>query len=217
MTIALAAPLLAAPIASAQVSLVLLAQGTSVEELAGAGLSPGLMSAGLGTTPAAQTYLDITQGNRVFDSLYDTELPPGLRIALNRPVRSEAVLRRAESAPADIVPGLLAETLERAGKGFAVRDVALGELPRLLRSLRGNDLLIAIERPPPADDRALAIGVAGRGFDGNLTSGSTRLEGYVLATDVAPTILGATGACSPGADVGPGDTRRRCGRSPGGG
>ena len=29
------------------------------------------MSAGLGTVPAEQTYLDIGQGNRVFDSLYD--------------------------------------------------------------------------------------------------------------------------------------------------
>ena len=38
-------------------------------------MSPGLMSAGLGAVPAEQTYLDITQGNRVFDSLYDAELP----------------------------------------------------------------------------------------------------------------------------------------------
>ena len=35
----------------------------------------------------------------------------------------------------------------------------------------------------------MAIGVAGRGFDGNLTSDSTRLDGYVLSTDVAPTVL----------------------------
>ena len=33
------------------------------------------MSAGLGTVPAEQTYLDISQGNRVFDSLYDSDLP----------------------------------------------------------------------------------------------------------------------------------------------
>ncbi len=58
-----------------------------------------------------------------------------------------------------------------------------------MRSLRGNDLLIAIERPPPAKNGALAIGIAGRGFDGDLTSDSTRLDGYVLSTDVAPTIL----------------------------
>ena len=33
------------------------------------------MSAGIGGVPAAQTYLDITQGNRVSESLYDDELP----------------------------------------------------------------------------------------------------------------------------------------------
>ena len=51
-------------------------------------------------------------------------------------------------------------------------------------------MLIAIERPPPEKNRRpLAIGIAGRGFDGNLTSDSTRIDGYVLSTDVAPTIL----------------------------
>jgi hypothetical protein len=58
-----------------------------------------------------------------------------------------------------------------------------------VRGLRGNDLLIAVERPPPGKDQALAIGIAGRGFDGNLTSDSTRLDGFVLSTDIAPTIL----------------------------
>jgi hypothetical protein len=67
----------------------------------------------------------------------------------------------------------------------------------LVRNLRGNDLLIAIERPPPPKSRALAIGIAGEGFDGDLTSDSTRLDGYVLATDVAPTILKRLGVGIP--------------------
>jgi hypothetical protein len=58
-----------------------------------------------------------------------------------------------------------------------------------VRSLHGNDLLIAIARPTGRSDDPLAIGVAGAGFDGNLTSDSTRTRGYVLSTDVAPTIL----------------------------
>ena len=66
-----------------------------------------------------------------------------------------------------------------------------------MRNLRGNDLLIAIEKPPPPDNEALAIGIAGRGFDGNLTSDSTRLDGYVLSTDVAPTILERFGIAVP--------------------
>ena len=40
------------------------------------GISPGVISAGIGTVPPAQTYLDISQGNRVNESLYDEDLPP---------------------------------------------------------------------------------------------------------------------------------------------
>jgi hypothetical protein len=159
-------------------------------------MSPGLLSAGLGSVPAEQTYLDITQGNRVFDSLYDTGLPE-VKVAVNRLVRDAAVIERAESAPAEIVPGLLAETLVRAGKKFDVRDASTGQLRGLVGGLRGRDLLIAIERPPPGKNRELAIGIAGKGFDGNLTSDSTRLHGYVLSTDVAPTILDRFGIGVP--------------------
>ena len=67
----------------------------------------------------------------------------------------------------------------------------------MVSKLRGNDLLIAIQMPPPATDSALAIGIAGRGFAGNLTSASTRINGYVLATDIAPTILGRFGLSVP--------------------
>jgi hypothetical protein len=66
-----------------------------------------------------------------------------------------------------------------------------------VENLQGDDLLIAIERPPPAKDEALSIGVAGRGFAGNLTSDSTRTEGYVLSTDVAPTVLRRLGVAIP--------------------
>jgi hypothetical protein len=67
----------------------------------------------------------------------------------------------------------------------------------LAGGLRGNDVLIAVEKPPPAENEPLAIGVAGNGFDGNLTSDSTRLDGYVLSTDVAPTILERFGIAIP--------------------
>jgi hypothetical protein len=154
------------------------------------------MSAGLGAVPAEQTYLDVTQGNRVFDSLYGAELPRA-RVPLNRPVGNGALVRRAESAPAEIVPGLLAQTLAAAGKGLAVGNASPAQLPRLVRGLRGNGLLIAVERPPPAKNQALAIGIAGKGFDGNLTSDSTRLDGYVLSTDIAPTILERLGVEVP--------------------
>ena len=213
--------------------MVLLPRGTSVGELAAAGLSPGLLSAGLGAVPAEQTYLDITQGNRVFDSLYDSEL-----LALGRDCSAwNAVLSRADSAPADIAPGLLASSLRRAGvavrvgggasctfsapqprtatavppkklsatphpNGHPTLEVRGGDLrtvSSLVRALRGNDLLIALEKPPPPSNEALAVGIAGRGFEGDLKSDSTRLDGYVLSTDIAPTILGRFGIAAPSA------------------
>jgi hypothetical protein len=195
MTIALVLLLAAPPGAAAKdptpVQLVLLPPATTVAELADAGYSPGLMSAGLGTVPAAQTYLDIGQGNRVFDSLYDEDLPePGRGSA----GWWRAVRERAESAPADIVPGLLESTLRKNGVP-----------PRLFRQTASNrppapssdETVIAIARPTGSSDVPLPIGIAGAGFDGNLTSGSTRIDGYVLSTDVAPTILDHFGVPIP--------------------
>lgn len=156
---------------------------TTVGELAEAGFSPGIMSAGLGTVPAEQTYLDIGQGNRVFDSLYDRPLPE----TRGDPRRWwREVVERAESAPADIVPGLLSMTLREAGvePRFEARSSSLRRL-----SSRPGVLTIAIARPTGKTDWPLPIGIAGRGFDGNLTSDSTRMDGYVLSTDLAPTIL----------------------------
>jgi hypothetical protein len=160
-------------------------------------MAPGLLSAGLGSVPAEQTYLDISQGNRIFDSLYDSELPARVGGGVCGPGYSRQVVERAESAPADIVPGLLASTLATGGERCEVRSVGLRQLRLLSGGLRGDDLLIAIERPPPAKNEALAIGIAGRGFNGNLTSDSTRMDGYVLSTDIAPTILRSFGLAIP--------------------
>jgi hypothetical protein len=194
--VVLAGPLPEARSADSEVTLAWLPPGTSVEQLARIGMSPGLMSAGLGSVPAEQTYLDISQGSRVFDSLYEGDLPR-VRVPLDRPLENEAVIRRAESAPADVVPGLLATTLAGAGEGFEVRDASLAQARRLVAGLGEGELLIAIERPPPAKNQALAIGIAGKGYDGNVTSDSTRLDGYVLSTDVAPTILERYGIAVP--------------------
>jgi hypothetical protein len=164
--------------------------------------------------PAQQTYLDIGQGNRVFDSLYDSQLPP-----IGRDCSAfEAVRDRADSAPADIEPALLTHSLNgitvfvrgssscafgfQSGEGrgvpvFGGLEIADMSLPRTRALAHRADLTIAIAKPPPADNEALSIGIAGEGFDGNLTSDSTRLDGYVLSTDVAPTILDLYGADVP--------------------
>jgi hypothetical protein len=198
----------------------------------------GILSAGIGNVPAAQTYLDIGQSARVPGSLYDGALPRltvrgaeggGLRV---RKRQWRAVRRRAASVPADILPGLLGSTLARANVTVlhAVKSPAIIALPLvdergrlaaprcaghgcpnvtvvaadpagvrgLAAGLRGEDLLVAVAQPPPPEDHGLAIGIAGRGFDGTLTSDSTRMRGFVLSTDLAPTILDRLGIAVPG-------------------
>lgn len=171
-----------------------LPSSTSVREMVAAGLSPGVMSAGLGTVPPLQTYLDVGQGNRVFDSLYDRPLPEhrnGVGWLLE-------VVKRAESAPADIEPGLLRKTLRENNVRSQFSEIARASLDRL--PPKGSyQLLIAIAWPTGKSDEPVPIGIAGRSFHGNLTSDSTRTNGYVLSTDIAPTILRHFGIPVPSA------------------
>ncbi len=202
------------------------------------GIAPGLLSPSLAHPAAEQVYLDVTQGNRVFSGLYDESLPR-LRIDHGTVARWPEVVRRARSAPAEIVPGLLATALAergiaiRASPGLAAAAVIaadergrvrpasrgacvartcpagttvvparLSDLPRMIGALRGRDMLIALQRPRRQAGPLLAVGIAGRGFAGNLTSDSTRLGGVVLATDLAATILTRLGAPVPGQMLG---------------
>ena len=79
-------------------------------------MSPGLLSAGLGSVPAEQTYLDITQGNRVFDSLYDSELPRDVGGGICGPGYSRGRGRAGGIGSRRHRAGLLAATLRR-GRG----------------------------------------------------------------------------------------------------
>ena len=207
--------------------IAVLPYGTTVEEIAAhEALAPGVVSAGLGAVPVAQTFLDVGQGNRVNQSLYDRDLP---RLYLRDgqvPERLwERTVERAEDAPANIVPGLLASTLvgegvpvtaeadsglatlmaldregtvqiaERSacasgcGPGLSVLRIRLAELPAMVDGLRPDDLLIAFAAGARADQELLPAGVAGPGFGGNLTSASTRTDGVVTTTDIAPTVF----------------------------
>jgi hypothetical protein len=121
--------------------------------------------------PAAQTYLDAGQGNRIFDSLYDGGLP---RLA-RRGGRIEgwpAVLARADSAPADIVPGLLASTLAATvrGPGGAI-EAAPGALgPALLAAGQSGRFSLA---PPGCAARSCRAPVLA------LAAGADALPGLV--------------------------------------
>src|SRR5215211_7555031 len=125
--VVLALALLAAPDAAAKhaahITVAVVPDRTSVEELARVpGMGVGILSAGIGAVSAAQTYLDIGQGARIQDSLYDRPLPrleleaaDVAAASLVAPAAWRDVRERADSAPADIVPGLLGSTLDDAG------------------------------------------------------------------------------------------------------
>ena len=136
----------------------------------------------------------------------------------------ERTVDRAESAPASIVPGLMASTLAGAGvpvvaeadsglatligvdregvvriagrpcasscgPGLTVLRTRVGELASLARSREPGELLIALAAGSRAQQDLLPAGIAGDGYDGNLTSASTRTDGVVITTDIAPTVL----------------------------
>jgi hypothetical protein len=216
------------------ITIAVVTDQVSVRQLAAAvpGMGVSLLSAGIGEVPAEQTYLDAGQGTRIPGSLYDRPLP-ALKVGPEPRVPSgqwREVRERADSAPADVVPGLLASTLEHAhvavdadlGAGRAALVLAdergqlgqhgcggvtcpsvrvlvadLAKVRRIAGTLKGDDLLIAMERPPPASNQGLSVGIAGSGFDGTLTSDSTRMRGLVLSTDLAPTILARFGIPKP--------------------
>jgi hypothetical protein len=214
----------------AHITIAVVPGGTSVGELSRVpGMGVGILSAGIGEVSASQTYLDIGQGARIPDSLYESPLPPlsfetGAAGGVPGVPRAtwQGIQERASSAPADLVPGLLGGLLYRHGVSAAVDPGAgqagailagrrgaviqtrcrsgqcsaatvtsanFGRLRALADRLHGDDLLIALGRPPPDSNHGLALGIAGRGFDGTLTSDSTRMRGYVISTDLAPTIL----------------------------
>ena len=99
------------------------------------------MSAGLGTVPAEQTYLDVSQGNRVFDSLYDSDLPRRVAARIGAVAGRGRWCERAESAPAEIVPGLLACDARAAGEAAVAARECFDARPQLSdarsRRLRG--------------------------------------------------------------------------------
>ena len=232
-----------------QVSIIVLPQGTSPEDLTALeGAALGLMNPGLGEVSAQQTWLDVSQGARAFDTSYDTPLDrvyPGGESAQGW----EKVLRRAKSTESPVIPGLLASVLARNALAAAAaesagtaslsvvrRDGVVARAPRVCggpasmiepdspgsrSAIRGcpdpvtvlsmpldsaieaserrrsADLQIFVERPPAESGGQLTIAIAGPGTSGMLESGSTRTEGYVLSTDLAPTILGHFGIRPP--------------------
>jgi hypothetical protein len=86
-------------------------------------------------------------------------------------------------------------------------EFVVGSLPpgspglRIVRTLAAADptrLIVLVQAPPePARTRLLAIGVRGIGDAGGLRSATTRRDGLVVATDIAPTVLERLGVPAP--------------------
>lgn len=87
--------------------------------------------------------------------------------------RAISVWRRSELVVAQLPP-------DRQG---------LEALDRLLAARTGEDLLYVVRAPPGRGLRLLPTGLAAPGFEGVLTSATTRTPGLVAATDIAPTVL----------------------------
>ena len=154
-----------------------------VSRAGGGRASPRACSApGSATVPPEQTYLDITQGNRVFDSLYDPSCRrcgAGLRAGWCE-ARRRAPNRRRPTSSRACSPRRCSKRWRRgrvAAERRALRRLGgsadgtgrVGGAPRRSPTspfepvaeacarwpeLRGDDLLIAIERPPPAENAA---------------------------------------------------------------
>lgn len=197
----------------------------------------GLLNPGLGDVSAAQTWLDVTQGARAFDSDYDRPLGP-VFAGTDRVEGWPRIVARARSVTLPIRPGLLTTTLERAGLragatpkaglsaivaadragrlertgadcpgqhcpfALNVTSTSLDGAVHLARNRAPDELLIVVENPPARSGGQLAIAIAGPGFRGLLRSPSTRTPGYVLSTDIAPTVLHRLGLAVPAAMTG---------------
>src|SRR2546421_1356418 len=82
------------------------------------GLSLGITSPTLGGYKRPQLFVDISQGARISTRAYTRRLAPlALEVAGGSGQVSGwgSLVRRAHDAPGDIVPGLLATTIARAG------------------------------------------------------------------------------------------------------
>ena len=229
---ALAAPG-AAQAAQPLVTIAVVPEDTSPKALGGLKDSAvGLLNPGLGDVPTDQTWLDVSQGSRAFNSTYDIPLDD-LVITPERVIPWEKVRKRARLASPDLRPGLLATALAAADHGTVVatgtgspalmgvnrvgrltplqggcsreacpraleiRSTTLSGAIELARSRQKGHLLIAIESPPADSGDQLSLAIAGPGFNGMLTSESTRTLGYVLTTDLAPTIFDYFGIGTP--------------------
>src|SRR5436190_604308 len=170
-------------------------------------------------------------------NVYLTKVRSGIthRVFAMRPL-SAGALGRARRAPGELLPGLLAGTIEHAdgrvgyavaGRGFSIAPIVaanqrggvspvrvgdtlavrqlrggaagLRQLDGLLAARRTGDFLYVVRAPYGTKLRLLPSAVAAPGVHGELRSATTRRNGLIAATDVAPSVLRTLGIAVPDA------------------
>jgi hypothetical protein len=195
--------------------------------LAQPGLSLGITSPTLGGYKRAQFAIDLSQGARISTRAYTRPFPS---VALEvRGQRAEvrgwgSVVRRAHDAPGDIVPGLLATTIARAGGSVAYAGVSGAEDTEAFAAADGAGRIGRVSIGPAAGfgGRAVALWRSGSLLVARLPSSSAlpellrarRSQDLVVVVQAPPpkplTLLytGAVGGGIAGGVIRSGTTRR---------
>jgi hypothetical protein len=124
----------------------------------------GITSPTLGGYKRPQFSIDLSQGARISTRAYTRSLPPvALEVAGGRGQVAgwDRVVRRAHAAPGDIVPGLLASTIERASGSVAYVGVRGAENTESFTAADESGRIGRVSVGPAAGFGARAVGVWG--------------------------------------------------------
>jgi hypothetical protein len=128
------------------------------------------------------------------------EIEPGLMVERLEGGGVVVLGTGASACPLGIMPsgGGFVGSLREAKRGLlSVTEASLAEATAMARRAGPQQIVIAISTPTDESDEPIPMGIAGKGYDGDLTSDTTRTNGYVLSTDIAPTILEFFGLSVP--------------------
>jgi hypothetical protein len=145
-----------------------------LDEFAARGMAIGMTSPTVGGFKKRQMGLDMSQGARIPTRLYSGPIG-ALRLRDGHLKGWALALRRAEKAPGDLKPGLLASTIERAGgrvgfggyrRGYSIGPIVAANRNGRVPRLRAGDALGVFQLAPAAAGlRELDQLLADRGKD----------------------------------------------------
>src|SRR5689334_15223126 len=143
-------------------ALIAFLPGAELGQLQQSGMAVGLTSPTLGGYHPQQMAIDIGQGARISTRAYKTKLPRFAIVPSGSGARVAgwpAEVARANAAPGDVTPGLLASTLQRSGGRVAYLGVSGAERSEALAAAdeSGQVQTFAEGPAPELVSRALAL------------------------------------------------------------